>query len=86
MQVSLGGAEMRIEPDDVPLGELVEKVRAYSDWAEAVCRRSWITPTGPCSYEIGRWLEGHVYFTPLTPLWSSREAAWNDAVNRLGQR
>lgn len=69
--------------EDVRLGELVEKVRDHVHWKEAVCVRHWTTPSGPCFFEVGRWEDGSTQFTALTPLWSSREAAWNNAVERL---
>lgn len=71
------------DPSDVGLTESVDEVRAHFPWQAAVCRRYWLTNSGPSFYEVGRWIDGTTQFVSLTPLWASREAAWTDAVRRL---
>ena len=66
------------------LGELVERVRACHPHTEAVCRRLWSSPTGLDFYDVGSYVKGSTYFVPLTPMWGTRNAAWVDAVKRLG--
>ena len=73
------------DPLDEGLGYLVDKVRAHCLWQDAVCRRYWLTHNGPSFYEVGRWSDGAMQFESLTPLWTSREAAWQDAARRLGR-
>lgn len=67
------------------LKDRVEKVRAYSQAADAVCREHYMGADGMRFYEIGDWEEGTTRFIPLTPMWSSREAAWDDALERLNR-
>lgn len=62
------------------LNELVEAVQGMGSY---VCVRHWCTSIGPSFFEVGVYLEGGA-FEPLTPLWSTREAAWRDALARLG--
>lgn len=68
--------------DERSLSQLVEKVRACAGYEETVCVNRWCTSAGPQFFEVGLW-EG-ASFIPLTPLWSSRQGAWKDAIARLG--
>lgn len=77
---------MKIEKEDLPLRELVERVRAHAPWQEAVCRRRWCTAMGPSFFEVGVWQADSMSFAALTPMWSSREAAWKDALERVYRR
>ncbi len=75
---------MRAE-DEVSLGELVQAVRFVSD--EGVQDREyWLHLQNARFYEVGVYEPGSTEFLPITPLWSSRKAAWIDAANRLGAK